>query len=46
VGEVEGFPVVDGFRVDFAGDFVPGLGGVLERCYQEQYRKWYRTSRG
>jgi len=25
VGEIEGSPVFDGFGVDFAGDFVPGL---------------------
>jgi len=25
VGEVEGLPVLDGFWVDLAGDFVPGL---------------------
>ena len=28
MGEVKGLPVLDGFWVDFAGDFVPGL----ERC--------------
>ena len=28
MGEVEGLPVLDGFWVDFAGDFVPGL----DRC--------------
>ena len=32
MGEVEGLPVLDGFWVDFAGDFVPGLESRVNLC--------------
>jgi hypothetical protein len=36
MGEVEGPPVFDGFGVDFAGDFVPGLEGWVSVFARKQ----------
>ena len=49
MGEVEGLPVLDGFWVDFAGDFVPGLEMCGLVCVVVSGRIWWTccpTSRG
>ena len=39
VGEVKGPPVFDGFRVDFASDFVPGLARCELVCLLESNKQ-------